>query len=732
MIRNIWRYSHFVLAAVSSLFILLATLTGLVLAVEPVETTLQPYVTAGADQLPLSQVLDTLDGQYDEILELQRDANGFVQLSIISMEEDLAGDFYVNPHNGQQMGELMERRPIYTFMTHLHRSLFLKTPGRIFVGVISGLLFLIALTGFLLFVQRQRGVRHIFDRIVKERSAHYYHVVTGRLMLLPVLLIAGTGVYLSMDRFSLIPEVSPDTTSLSEDEREAAERPWAAFPIFQETKLRELRSLEFPFSDDPADNFVLALRDRQLKVNQVTGQVVEESYYPFADRMHSWSFAAHTGTGSLAWSLVLALACLNIVYFIYSGAQISYQRLRHRSKNELPADEAEYIILVGSENGSTRSFGKLLQKALLDLDQKVWLGELNQYRAFQGMQHLVVLTSTYGMGDPPTNAARFMELLQKHRLPRSTQFSVVGFGSLSYPDFCQFALDADAGLRRQSTGRAVLDPFLIHNQSYTSFKTWAEDWSNQLGLGLQLPAQREKKTLKSHPLRVLDKRVRYDGHSDTFLLRLKTDFDDFQSGDLLGIIPPGSDLERWYSVARVGRGELVLSIRRHERGRCSNYLYALTTAEVIKGSFRRNPDFHFPAKANSVTLIANGTGIAPYLGMWKQPYDGELHLYWGGRAQQSYALYASEIEQARNDLALQSCSVALSRSGSQPTYVQDLLRRDATCIVRRLEQGGALMICGSIAMQQAVLAILDEICQTQSPHPLHYYQQQGQLLMDCY
>jgi sulfite reductase (NADPH) flavoprotein alpha-component len=42
------------------------------------------------------------------------------------------------------------------------------------------------------------------------------------------------------------------------------------------------------------------------------------------------------------------------------------------------------------------------------------------------------------------------------------------------------------------------------------------------------------------------------------------------------------------------------------------------------------------------------------------------------------------------------------------------------------------MICGSIAMQNKVLETLNEISITKLNKPLSYFQNKGQILMDCY
>ncbi|MEN0046095.1 MAG: PepSY domain-containing protein [Bacteroidota bacterium] len=731
-IINIWRYSHFALAISSSIFVLLTTVTGIFLAFEPVEKELQPFKVAGADQLCLGEVIDTLKSKYDEILTLEINANQFVAVDVFSMEEDLSGKFYINPFSGEKIGDIPEKRPIYEFMTVLHRSLFLKSIGRIFVGVTAFLLFLIALTGFILFVRRQRGIRHVFDKLVKESFVQHFHVVLGRWMLLPILVITLTGVYLSLLQFELIPAIELEPEQLTSELATSPELTISEFEIFRNTKLYDVRSMEFPFTTDVEDFFLLNLKDRELKINQKTGQIVESLQYPFVDRLSTLSFNLHTGTGSLLWSLVLAIAGVNILFFMYSGFAISYKRITSKVKNKFSPNEAEYIILVGSENGSTRQFGKILQEALLKLNQKVFIDELNNFKAYEKMKDLVVMTSTYGIGEPPANANQFLPRLETTPVKQNTSYSVVGFGSLSYPDFCQYALDVDTALAQQATFQQIDEPFLIHNKSYTSFKTWAEKWGKSKDLRLDLPAELSQKKRKLHSFKVLEKRVVDDGYSETFTLLLKPSSQQFQSGDLLGIAPPDDPVERQYSVAKVGKSEILLSVKRHEKGLCSNYLYELSVGAELEGSIQKNKDFHLVKGAKNILLIGNGTGIAPYLGMIQNPSRAKLQLYWGGRTRQSFELYKDRIEEAIQSGQLASYQIAYSRENNESKYVQDLLKEEGESLVYQLQNGAYIYLCGSITMQNGVLALLEELCQQHLQKPLSFYQNKGQILMDCY
>lgn len=733
MVINIWRYSHFALAVSSCLFVLLATLTGLILTFDPIQTQLQPYKVAKGEELLLSEVIELLVEQYDEVIELEVDANYFVKASVISMDEATDGDFYINPKTGEKLADIPPKKPFFEWVTNLHRSLFLKTPGRIFVGITSFLLFLIALTGCILLIKRQKGIIRFFSKIVKEDFAQYFHIVLGRLMLLPILIITLTGVYLSLLRFSLIPESNGQHTVFESSTTNSLELPFSEFEIFQTTRLKDIRKLEFPFSDEIEETFTLTLKDRELQINQKTGVIISEIKFPFVEMLNQWSFNLHTGIGSFWWSVVLFIASINILFFMYSGGMISYKRIRSRIKNIYSAAEAELVILVGSENGSTRNFATVLQKGLLKTDKKVFLDDLNHYQKYPRLQHLLILTSTYGDGEPPANASRFLSLLEKIAPAKPFQYSVVGFGSMAYPNFCQFALDLDTILATKKYCQRTSPVFLIHNKSYASFKKWTKAWSEKAALKFNLPVNIEKKKEKQHPFQITYKQTVKDAYDETFVLKLQPPpYLKFRSGDLLAVYPPKDSVERLYSIGKDSSGQILLSIKRHEFGLCSNYLNKLKPNTVLRAALRKNPEFHPPKNARSLILIANGTGIAPFLGMLYEKRNIPIYLYWGGRTYESYGLYQSFIETNSKNNMIREVKTAFSKENVENKYVQDLLKKDEEQIALQLNSGGVVMICGSVTMQNGVLKLLKNICHQHLQKHLDFFLGQGQILMDCY
>ncbi|WP_300522487.1 hypothetical protein, partial [Alcanivorax sp.] len=159
---------------------------------------------------------------------------------------------------------------------------------------------------------------------------------------------------------------------------------------------------------------------------------------------------------------------------------------------------------------------------------------------------------------------------------------------------------------------------------------------------------------------------------DTFLIELKAEKKlKFQSGDIVSFYPEEDNIERQYSVAKID-DSILLSIKKHEFGKCSTLLSQLTIGATIKGKVNRNLDFHFPRYAKEVVMIANGTGIAPFLGMLNETNkDIKTHLFWGGRTKASLQLYTSHIENATQKGYLDNFNVAYSQEQETKVYVQD-------------------------------------------------------------
>ena len=71
MTISIWRYSHLALAITASVFILLASVTGIILAFQPISEQLQPYKVEDLKTISLDQTVNTFKQTYPEILQIE-------------------------------------------------------------------------------------------------------------------------------------------------------------------------------------------------------------------------------------------------------------------------------------------------------------------------------------------------------------------------------------------------------------------------------------------------------------------------------------------------------------------------------------------------------------------------------------------------------------------------------------------------------------------------------------
>ena len=732
MTLSVWRYAHLALAIISFLFLTMASITGVILAIDPVVEKTQPYKVDNFDAITLAQSLPQLRKIYPELVELSVNHNQFVTLEGFDAD---GNDFkqFVNPITGKALGTPKEKSEFIQWITSLHRSLFLHETGRFIVGIISFLLLLISVSGTILIIKRQQGVRHFFAKINKDYFAQYFHVVTGRILLIPILIISLTGTYLFMIRFEIIPNKEIEAQEVSSSANENSKQiELKDFPIFKSTLLADVDKIEFPFdSEDPEEFYKIKLKDRELTVNQLTGKVENETIYPTSKVLENLSLNLHTGRTNMLWAIILGIASLNILFFIYSGFAITLKRKATKIKNKYKTEDAETIILVGSENGSTLTFANKIHQQFLDAGEKSFLTELNQYKIFPKAKKLIIFTSTYGLGDAPTNAKNFEKLINKIPQDQTINYSVVGFGSKAYEDYCAFAIRIDEILANQNWANRLIEIKTINDRSPEDFTDWVNSFNEKSEIKLATTsALYSEKTPKLKNLKVVEK-TNLKENDKTFSLKISTN-QTFQSGDLIAIYPENDHRERLYSIGKVDN-KIQLIVKLHEFGLGSQFLNNLSINSTLKAKIVHNSTFHFPKKSKKVVMIANGTGIAPFLGMIDENSKKiETHLYCGFRhnndTTKSYAEFA-EKQIERNHLS--KFNIAFSREENSE-YVMDLVKKDANLFVETLQNGGTIMICGALAMQHDVEKVFEMICQEHLNKSFDEFKTNGQLLTDCY
>ncbi len=731
MMFSIWRISHLILATTASLFLLVVSITGGILALEPISNKMHSYHIDHSDELTLAETLTHLNERYDDILSISKDRNGFVSVSVIL--DGKTQQFYVDPFTGNKLGSMIEKAPIFQFCTSLHRSLFLKTTGRFLIGFTALLLVLIVVSGIILIAKRQGGFRYFFAPVVRDNTSQFNHVVYSRITLLPLIVLSLTGLYLSLLRFELIPEKKVVHNIDYDTLTEQPTQPIQNFDFLQQTTLAELKELEYPFSSFAEDYYTIRLTDREVLLNQFNGAIIDAKEYHIMSTISSWAKILHTGEGSILWSMILGVGSLTLPFLIFSGFAIYFKRPKVRSKNTYSPNECSHIILVGTEGGTTFQYAQAFQQQLVQAGIKCYLGAMNEYQMFKRLEHLVVFTATYGQGEAPVSANKFMELIKKHPQNQSFTFSVVGFGSSSYPNYCQFAYETFDALNSLPNAHDQGEVYTVNNQSFEALSKWVNQWAQRSGLTFQFVKPHITIPQKSTTNFEVLSRIDFEKES-TFLLTLKNiKQSGIESGDLLSIVPANEQRERLYSIGNLGDSALVITVKKQPNGICSNMLGQLQIGQLLPATVVKNRHFHLPNHAKEAVLIATGTGIGPFLGMMATNTSmRKLHLYWGGRMPESLQPYQNYINKALQSKRLHTFNPAFSRLQAEKIYVQHLIKSDGQKIASILNSGGCVMICGSIDMQKGVMNELRNICNTYLTKDLSYYQNRNQVKMDCY
>ena len=443
---------------------------------EPIQNELSECHIGQAGESSLSDLIVQLEKQYDEVFEIKIEENEFLQLSVITREGDFE-TFYGDPNTGLKIAEIEEESELFVFALTLHRSLFLGDSGRLIIGITAFLLLLIAISGTVLIIKRQLGIKRFFKRITRDNFHQYWHVWLGRLSLVIIVIISITGSYLSMDRFGLLPDKHEvkhklKKASFTEPSMISKEK----FELFRNTKLSEIQSIQFPFSSDQEDYFQLKLLEREIIVNQFNGQIISSQAIDEFTLWEQFNYNLHTGKGSLLWSIVLCLASLSILFFIFSGFKMTLKRLKGKKQNPFKANKSRIVILVGSQGGATFRFAKDFQKRLIQSGKKVFVDDLSSYEVYNRLEHLIILTSTYGDGEAPTNSKEFIHRFNEVQQKKNFQYSIVGFGSTDYLKFCQFAKDVSMELQKNDQCEEFLRLKLINKQSTLEFEKWYSEW----------------------------------------------------------------------------------------------------------------------------------------------------------------------------------------------------------------------------------------------------------------
>ncbi len=713
-----------------SLLGLLVALLAVVLAISGAILSLDPALERQGSTIPAAGQINvaTLAGRvaqhYPGVEQIQRTPSGSV---IVYYNQDgQTGVDRVDPQSGQAIAPHAVS-PFFRWMKSLHRSWLLDTPGRVASGLIALAMLVLSVSGAVLLVRRVGGWRHLGDPL-RGNLVQRWHTQVGRVVVLGLLLSALTGVYMSAATFAWIPDGMQDEPDFPTEVAGGPAAPVTTLKALIATDLNHLRELVYPSPGDPSGVYSLATDQGEGYVDPGNGALL--SYQPHGGFRQTYEliYLLHTGEGLWWLGLLLGLCALSVPLLSATGALTWWQRRQSmpRIVGNSAANAADTVILVGSESNSTWGFANTLHETLRKAGLRVHTAAMNQLAAeYPKAERLFILTATYGDGDAPSSANQFLARLGKTRAPSSTGFAVLGFGDRQFPQFCKFAYDVEAALLAQGW-RRLLEIDTIDRQSGQAFTRWGNAVGQLIGQALSLAH-----TPKRPPTDVfaLIERADYGEavQAPTSVLRFTAvpqqglkgrvaqlfggnGLPHFEVGDLLGVVPPGSAVPRFYSLAsKSSDGFLEICVRKLPGGVCSEFLHGLQPGGRMDAFIQLHPDFRPAAGKAPVILIGSGTGIGPLAGFIRNNTGKHpMYLYWGGRDPASDFLYKPELDTYLADGRLTGLHAAFSRV-QDGAYVQDRVLGDATQLRQLLAQEGQVLVCGSRAMAKNIAQALDEV-----------------------
>lgn len=226
------------------------------------------------------------------------------------------------------------------------------------------------------------------------------------------------------------------------------------------------------------------------------------------------------------------------------------------AKEEAPG--TPLAIFYGSQSGNCEVLAKDLKKFAATQGFEASVGELDStdLAAMSELNHVLILCSTFGEGDPPDNAKNFYESITSEGaqvLPATLNFAVCGLGDSSYTYFNKAA--EDIARRMSELGATPCQEFLgcdlAFEDEYAEWKTQVfqtQVFSSAAGTASSAPSDTDEYTPefdKNHPfIANLIKAESLSGensakcvnHVEISLAGGGVDL-EYQAGDVLGVWP---------------------------------------------------------------------------------------------------------------------------------------------------------------------------------------------------
>ena len=710
-----WKALHRWLGLTVGTLAVVLGVSGALLAIDPVQQAWQ--APAAPRDLPGATLVERVTRTVPGAEEIRHLPSGAIV--VFSFAGDQPQASYVDPADGRVLGA-WQASALPRWVKNLHRSLLLGDAGRWGAAGIALTMALLCASALMLLLRRMGGWRRLAAR-VRGSLAQRIHVVAGRVVLAVLCLTSLTALTMSASTLGLVAldtRAEPDVFSQVTGQPAL---PAAQLAALQGVAMPDLRKLNIPSASDPQDTWKVTTAQGQGWIDRYSGQMLAWQDATLAQRTYDLAVVLHTGEAAWPWAVVLGCVGASVLLFWLSGVVIWWQarRLAPHITGNAPLAQADVLIYVASEGGSTWAFAQTLLDALSQVGHRVHASALENFQTTAATRQVFVQAATYGEGQAPAHAGHALAHIARLKAG-AVPVTVLGFGDRQFPAFCAFAQALDETLRTQGWP-ALLPLECIHQQSGQQFARWGIALAQAMGEPLVL--EHVPRTPPTTPLTLTARRdynggagpataiLRFSWPAQTLGERLRGHgLARFAAGDLVGIVPPGSAVPRYYSLASGQEdGFLEICVRQMAGGLCSTHLLGLQLGDSVTAFIRSNPGFALPRTRRPVLLIGAGTGVAPLAGFIRRnDRRTPMHLYFGGRDPARDFYFGPEIQRWLVEGRLTTLHTAFSRV-PEGGYVQDALRRDAEQLRDWASQGAIVRVCGGRAMAQGVAEALDAV-----------------------
>jgi len=150
-------------------------------------------------------------------------------------------------------------------------------------------------------------------------------------------------------------------------------------------------------------------------------------------------------------------------------------------------------VLVGTETGNAEECAFELETALGDAGYDVTVTDMEEYTpsSLKNETMAVIVTSTYGNGDPPHNAEAVMNWLKQTDVSiRGVSFAVCGLGDVIYPYFAQAGKDFDRLMEERGGTRVIKrqDCDVDYEETFEQFSNKLINWLDENADTLSAPS----------------------------------------------------------------------------------------------------------------------------------------------------------------------------------------------------------------------------------------------------